>query len=156
MLARIRVMAGLNPSESPLPQDARIRIPFAGRDIDLRVSTMPTLHGESVALRVLDTEGGTIQLDDLGLKPEHLQRLLSVVERPTLHVRKERLRGFPRIPLLLVRLGSPPATLSLLSAAVSQFHARDSTTLPPSQADVQNRAHWSIRSRRLSNRSVRR
>lgn len=82
VLARVRVMAGLNPAENPLPQDARIRVPFAGRDVDIRVSTVPTLHGESVALRVLDAEGANMQVADLGLDATDVDRLMSVVERP--------------------------------------------------------------------------
>ncbi|HIF23513.1 MAG TPA: hypothetical protein EYQ27_16790 [Gemmatimonadetes bacterium] len=82
ILARVRVMAGLNPAENPTPQDARIRVPFAGRDIDLRVSTVPTLHGESVALRVLDSDTGHLGLEDLGLQGKYLTRLLKIVERP--------------------------------------------------------------------------
>ncbi len=82
VLARLRVMAGLNPSENPLPQDARIRVPFAGREVDIRVSTVPTLHGESIALRVLDHESGHMGLEDLGLLPKDLQRLRRVVDRP--------------------------------------------------------------------------
>lgn len=82
VLARIRVMAGLNPAESPTPQDARIRVPFAGRDVDIRVSTVPTLHGESIALRILDTERGRLDLEDLGLRDEDLRALRKVASRP--------------------------------------------------------------------------
>jgi general secretion pathway protein E len=82
ILARLRVMAGLNPSEHPLPQDARIRVPFAGREVDIPVSTVPTLHGESIALRILDSEAGTSTLEDLGLSVHDLKRLLKVSERP--------------------------------------------------------------------------
>ncbi len=82
VLARIRVMAGLNPAESPIPQDARIRVPFAGRQVDIRVSTVPTLHGESVALRILDTERGKLELEDLGLREADLAIVREVVARP--------------------------------------------------------------------------
>ena len=82
VLARLRVMAGLNPSENPVPQDARIRVPFAGREVAIRVSTVPTLHGESMALRVLDSDGGHLSVDDLGLHGEYLTRLMEIVDRP--------------------------------------------------------------------------
>ncbi|MDX1494397.1 MAG: ATPase, T2SS/T4P/T4SS family [Longimicrobiales bacterium] len=82
ILARIRVMAGLNPAESPIPQDARIRVPFAGRHVDIRVSTVPTLHGESIALRILDTERGRLELEDLGMRGEDLDVVAEVVARP--------------------------------------------------------------------------
>jgi general secretion pathway protein E len=82
VLARLRVMAGLNPAESPLPQDARLRIPFAGRDVDIRLSTVPTLHGESMALRILDTERGRLELEGLGFRATDMDRLMEVVARP--------------------------------------------------------------------------
>ena len=66
VLARLRVMAGLNPAQSPVPEDARMAVPFAGRPANVRVSTVPTLYGESMALRVLDS-ADEIGLEDLGL-----------------------------------------------------------------------------------------
>jgi|GEM_PF-106388 type II secretory ATPase GspE/PulE/Tfp pilus assembly ATPase PilB-like protein len=82
VLARVRVMGGLNPSEHPTPRDARIRVPFAGRDVDIRMSTVPTLHGESIALRILDTEGGLLTLTDLGLPRQDIESLMRIARRP--------------------------------------------------------------------------
>jgi type II secretory ATPase GspE/PulE/Tfp pilus assembly ATPase PilB-like protein len=82
ILARVRVMGGLNPGEHPVPRDARIRVPFAGRDVDIRVSTVPTMHGESIALRILDTERGRLTLTDLGLEESQIRRLFDVASRP--------------------------------------------------------------------------
>jgi general secretion pathway protein E len=81
VLSRLRVMAGLNPAQSPGPEDARIRVPFAGRSINLRVSTVPTLWGTSMALRVLD-DVGQVDLDGLGLLGGDRRRLERIVNRP--------------------------------------------------------------------------
>ncbi len=65
--SRIKVMANLNISERRLPQDGRISVPIAGKQIDLRVSTLPTAFGESVVLRVLDRSAVNLDLESLGL-----------------------------------------------------------------------------------------
>lgn len=80
VLSRLRVMAGMNPAQSPIPVDARMRIPFAGRNVNVRVSTVPTLYGESMALRILDTSG-LIDLDGLGLGEHDAPRLAEVIKR---------------------------------------------------------------------------
>ena len=81
VLARLRVMAGLNPAQSPVPEDARMAVPFAGRPVNVRVSTVPTLYGESMALRVLDS-ADEISLEDLGLTHHDAPRLAKVIKRP--------------------------------------------------------------------------
>ncbi len=70
--SRIKIMAGLNIAEKRLPQDGRIGIKIAGRDVDIRVSTIPTAHGERVVLRLLDKEALLLNLEDLGLPPDRL------------------------------------------------------------------------------------
>ena len=65
--SRLKVMANLDISERRLPQDGRIAINLAGRQVDLRVSTLPTQFGESVVLRVLDRTAVTLELESLGL-----------------------------------------------------------------------------------------
>ncbi len=82
VLARLRVMAELDLTEHRAPQDGRLRIPFDGRYVDVRVSTVPMLHGETVALRVLDPVRGNLDLPDLGLRTEDVARLNEVVSRP--------------------------------------------------------------------------
>jgi type IV pilus assembly protein PilB len=67
VISRIKVMANLNISERRLPQDGRINFPIAGKQIDLRVSTLPTQFGESVVLRILDRSAVNLDLDSLGL-----------------------------------------------------------------------------------------
>ena len=67
VISRIKVMSNLNISERRLPQDGRISLPIGNKQIDLRVSTLPTLFGESVVLRVLDRSAVNLDLDSLGL-----------------------------------------------------------------------------------------
>ena len=70
ILSRIKLMAKLNIAERRLPQDGRIQIQSHGKTIDLRVSTVPTLHGESLVLRLLDKEQVTLDFSTLGFTPE--------------------------------------------------------------------------------------
>lgn len=72
VISRIKVMANLNISERRLPQDGRINFTMGGRQVDLRISTLPTQFGESVVLRVLDRSAVSLDLENLGLpKPVH-------------------------------------------------------------------------------------
>jgi general secretion pathway protein E len=81
--SRVKVMAELNIAERRLPQDGRIRANVRGREIDLRVSTMPTIGGESVVLRILDRAGLTDAFDTLGFSPDVEAALVRLLERPT-------------------------------------------------------------------------
>ncbi|MBE3574573.1 MAG: type II/IV secretion system protein [Firmicutes bacterium] len=76
IVSRLKIMAGLDIAEKRLPQDGRIRIRLLGREMDLRVSTLPVMHGESVVLRLLDRDAGLLDLASLGLSVdgEHLFR----------------------------------------------------------------------------------
>ncbi|MBI4516049.1 MAG: type II secretion system ATPase GspE [Deltaproteobacteria bacterium] len=65
--SRVKIMAGLNIAEKRLPQDGRIRIRLAGKDVDIRVSIVPTAFGERVVMRLLDRASTLLQLEDLGL-----------------------------------------------------------------------------------------
>ncbi len=67
IISRIKIMAGLNIAEKRLPQDGRIRVKLAGKDVDIRVSTVPTAHGERVVMRLLDRSSTILRLDELGL-----------------------------------------------------------------------------------------
>ncbi|MCB0219073.1 MAG: type II secretion system ATPase GspE [Chrysiogenetes bacterium] len=67
--SRIKVMAGLNIAEKRLPQDGRIKIKIAGRDVDIRVSTVPTTFGERIVMRLLDKSNVLMGLEQLGLNP---------------------------------------------------------------------------------------
>jgi general secretion pathway protein E len=80
--SRLKIMAELDISERRLPQDGRIRLEVDGRQVDLRVSTMPCAFGESVVLRVLDRGSGSVPLHDLGLSERDCVRLKSIADRP--------------------------------------------------------------------------
>ena len=82
LAVRVKVMAGLDIAESRLPQDGRISLTLSGRQVDFRVSTLPTLHGENIVLRVLDRQKGIVALDQLGLGEADLAALKHMVERP--------------------------------------------------------------------------
>jgi len=80
LISRVKIMAGLNIAEKRLPQDGRIRVIVAGRDVDIRVSIIPTFFGERTVLRLLDKQKGIISLTDMGLPDAGLaamERLLS-------------------------------------------------------------------------------
>ena len=67
VVSRIKIMAKLDIAEKRLPQDGRISLRIAGRAVDVRVSTIPTGHGERVVLRLLDKQAGRLDLDALGM-----------------------------------------------------------------------------------------
>lgn len=80
--SRLKVMANLDISERRLPQDGRIAINLAGRQVDLRVSTLPTQFGESVVLRVLDRSSVTLELESLGLPKTILEYISEAILQP--------------------------------------------------------------------------
>jgi general secretion pathway protein E len=82
IISRIKVMAGLNIAEKRLPQDGRIGIKIAGRDVDIRVSTIPTQFGERVVLRLLDKTGTVLDLEQVGLTGRKLELVLKMVRKP--------------------------------------------------------------------------
>jgi len=82
LAARIKVIAGLNVSEKRVPQDGRINFKFGRREVDLRVSTLPTQYGESIVMRILEKGNIHVHFDQLGLQPGSAERLLEAVARP--------------------------------------------------------------------------
>lgn len=82
IVSRIKIMARLNIAERRLPQDGRIKIAVRGTQIDLRVATVPTLHGESVVLRLLDREGVKLDFGVLGLGGRNLNAFIDALDRP--------------------------------------------------------------------------
>lgn len=72
IISRVKIMSQLNIAEKRIPQDGRIRIKIAGKDIDIRVSTIPTAHGESVVMRLLDASSVLLDLDSLGFSRQNL------------------------------------------------------------------------------------
>jgi general secretion pathway protein E len=67
IISRVKVMAGLNIAEKRLPQDGRIGLKIAGKDVDIRVSTVPTQFGERIVMRLLDKTGAVLDIDQLGI-----------------------------------------------------------------------------------------
>lgn len=82
IVSRIKLLAELDIAERRAPQDGRIRVRLESRELDLRVSTVPTLHGESVVLRLLERGGRPVTLDELGLSPDRLRTLTALAARP--------------------------------------------------------------------------
>ncbi|MBK9367699.1 MAG: type II secretion system ATPase GspE [Deltaproteobacteria bacterium] len=81
IVSRIKIMAGLNIAEKRIPQDGRIRIRMAGREVDLRVSTLPVRHGERVVMRILE-KGSVFSLDAVGMAKANLETFRSYIQRP--------------------------------------------------------------------------
>lgn len=82
VVSRIKLLAELDIAERRVPQDGRIRVRLEERELDLRVSTVPTLYGESVVLRLLDRGGRPVALDELGMAPETLDTFRRLAEKP--------------------------------------------------------------------------
>jgi len=80
--SRIKVMARLDIAEKRVPQDGRIGLRIAGRPVDVRVSTLPSNHGERVVLRLLDKQAGRLDLAELGMDPETEARVAAMIARP--------------------------------------------------------------------------
>ncbi len=82
IISRIKIMSRLNIAESRLPQDGRVKLRIGGKEIDFRVSTVPTLYGESVVLRILDQASVPLNLEGLGFSPEELSRFRPMIAAP--------------------------------------------------------------------------
>ncbi len=82
IIARVKIMAGLNIAEKRLPQDGRIRRKIAGKEVDMRVATAPVAHGERITIRLLDKSAVTLDLDSIGIAPDHLRAVRETIHRP--------------------------------------------------------------------------
>ena len=82
IISRVKVLAGMDIAESRVPQDGHFQFEQDGRRVDLRVSTLPTLHGENVVLRLLDSSGVLLSLDKLGFSPATLKQYEAMILRP--------------------------------------------------------------------------
>src|SRR5437867_4740833 len=82
LASRFKIMSSLDIAERRLPQDGRMRIRVGGKDYDLRVSIMPTVHGEKIVLRVLDKSNLSASIDKLGLDPDTFQQFKAAVDAP--------------------------------------------------------------------------
>lgn len=82
IVSRIKVMAKLDIAEKRVPQDGRISLRLGGRAVDVRVSTLPSGHGERVVLRLLDKQAGRMDLEKLGMDPSELVVMNSIIQKP--------------------------------------------------------------------------
>ena len=82
IISRVKIMANLNIAERRVPQDGRIAITVAGRPVDLRVSCLPTAHGESVVMRILDQSATSLDLENVGLAEDVYEQLTMDIEKP--------------------------------------------------------------------------
>ena len=82
LVSRLKLVCGLDISERRLPQDGRFNVRVKGRSVDIRLSTMPLQYGESVVMRLLDQSSGILQLEQVGMPPELLQRFRHQLHQP--------------------------------------------------------------------------
>lgn len=82
LISRIKVMAKLDIAEKRVPQDGRISLRIGGREVDVRVSTMPSNHGERIVMRLLDKQAGRLNVRQLAMAPTDLNNLLSAIQKP--------------------------------------------------------------------------
>jgi type IV pilus assembly protein PilB len=82
LASRFKIMSSLDIAERRMPQDGRMRVKVSGKDYDLRVSILPTVHGEKIVLRVLDKSNLSASLDKLGLDPETFKQFKAAVDAP--------------------------------------------------------------------------
>jgi general secretion pathway protein E len=82
IVARVKIMSGLNIAEKRLPQDGRIRRKMAGKDVDMRVATAPTAGGERITIRLLDRSSVLLGLADIGFANDHLETIRGIIKRP--------------------------------------------------------------------------
>ncbi|MCJ7814064.1 MAG: Flp pilus assembly complex ATPase component TadA, partial [Candidatus Atribacteria bacterium] len=82
VISRIKILAKMDIAERRLPQDGRFQVKFGTREVDLRVSSIPTVLGEKIVLRLLDKSKGLIKLEQLGFMPEQLEEFKKIIYRP--------------------------------------------------------------------------
>ena len=82
IISRLKIMSDLNIAEKRIPQDGRIQIKVEKKDIDIRVSTIPTVHGENVVMRILDKTNIIVNVEELGLTPKNVKIFKELLEKP--------------------------------------------------------------------------
>jgi type II secretory ATPase GspE/PulE/Tfp pilus assembly ATPase PilB-like protein/ActR/RegA family two-component response regulator/RNA polymerase subunit RPABC4/transcription elongation factor Spt4 len=82
LISRLKLMAGMDIAERRRPQDGRARFKSKAAEVDLRVSTLPSMHGETIVLRILRKGAEQLAISDVGFTPHQLQQVLNVIERP--------------------------------------------------------------------------
>src|SRR5437879_8839245 len=80
--SRIKILAGLNIAERRIPQDGRFRIRVLGKEIDLRISILPTAHGEKIVIRILDKASLTTNIDQMGMDQHTLSKFRDAIDAP--------------------------------------------------------------------------
>jgi len=82
ILSRVKIMANLDIAERRLPQDGRISVKFSSKEVDLRVSSLPTIFGEKIVMRILDKSGVVLDLQRLGFEEDDLERFRKIIQTP--------------------------------------------------------------------------
>ncbi|MEG0773382.1 GspE/PulE family protein [Clostridium sp.] len=82
LISRIKILSGMNIAEKRIPQDGRILTTINGRELELRVSSLPTVHGEKVVMRVIDKEGFMIDKNNLGIPQDELEKIERIIRSP--------------------------------------------------------------------------
>lgn len=82
VISRVKVMANLDISETRIPQDGRVRMELDGQAVDLRISVMPTVHGENLVIRLLNARSALMSLEQLGMSAERLAAFKEVIKKP--------------------------------------------------------------------------
>jgi type IV pilus assembly protein PilB len=82
ILSRVKILANLDIAERRLPQDGRISVKFSNKEVDLRVSSLPTIFGEKIVMRILDKSGVVLDLQKLGFEPDDLERFAKIIQTP--------------------------------------------------------------------------
>lgn len=82
VVSRIKIMGGMDVTEHRLPQDGRAAVQVKGRDIDLRISTLPTIYGEKIVIRLLDKDSQLLRKDRIGLSEEDMGKYMNLISRP--------------------------------------------------------------------------
>lgn len=82
ILVRVKIMSGMNIAETRAPQDGRITFTVSGRDVDFRVATQPTIHGENIVMRLLDKTKSLVPLDQIGYSEHNIALLKKLIKRP--------------------------------------------------------------------------
>lgn len=132
VVSRIKLLAELDIAERRVPQDGRIRIRLESRELDVRVSTVPTLHGESVVLRLLDRGGRPVGLDELGMPPDTLAAFETLAKRAHGIVLSTGPTGSGKTTTLYAALGlRNPATEKVITVEDPvEYHLPDVTQVP--------------------------
>lgn len=82
IVSRIKILSHLDIAEKRVPQDGRIKVVVSGKEVDIRVSIIPMLHGEAVVLRLLDCSSVLLGLDTIGMGPQHMETFEDIIKRP--------------------------------------------------------------------------